>query len=89
MYRRLTLAVYELPDGIYVSDVQEKSDAKKKGILAGDVITEVNGEPVTTTEDINRIKNTLQVGEEILFTIWRNGELLEIAVELMDTNDLY
>ena len=80
---------YELPDGIYVSDVQEKSDAKKKGILAGDVITEVNGEPVTTTEDINRIKNTLQVGEEIHFTIWRNGELLEIAVELMDTNDLY
>ena len=80
---------YELPEGIYVSAVQENTDAAKKGVQAGDVITAVNGEPVKTTEDINRIKNTLQVGEEIHFTIWREGETLEISVELMDTNDVY
>ena len=74
---------------IFVITVLNSSPAEEAGLLAGDVITAVNGEPVKTTEDINRIKNTLQVGEEIHFTIWREGETLEISVELMDTNDVY
>lgn len=81
---------YELPEnGLYVSAVQEGSDAEKQGILPGDVIMQVNFQSVTTTEEINAIKNTLEVGDVMIFTIWRDGETLEFAVALMDTNDLY
>ncbi len=80
---------YELPEGLYVSDVQENSDAMKKGIQAGDIITEVTGQAVTTTEDVNRIKNTMKVGDEIQFRVWRDGETIQVSVQLMDTNDLY
>lgn len=80
---------YELPEGLYVSAVTEGTDAEAQGIRPGDVITQVNHEPVTTTDEINRIKNELQVGDTMLFTIWREGETLEIEITLMDTNDVY
>lgn len=80
---------YTLPDGLYVTEVSDGSDAKEKGIREGDVVTAANGTPVTTTEDISDIKNELQVGDVIVLTIWRNGEELEIPVTLVDTNDIY
>ena len=80
---------YELPAGLYVSAVSEGSDAEKQGILPGDIVTAVNGIPVTTTNEVNDIKNELQVGDTMTFRIWRDGEELEITVTLIDTNDIY
>lgn len=80
---------YGLPEGLYVSDVQEKSDAAKQGIKVGDIITEVNFQPVTTTEEVNEIKNSLLIGDVMIFQIWRDGETFEVEVVLMDTNDIY
>ncbi|MGI5976430.1 MAG: S1C family serine protease [Candidatus Limivicinus sp.] len=80
---------YDLPEGLYVSGVQENSDAAEKGIKSGDVITHVNFEAVTTTDEINDIKNSLEVGDVMIFTIWRDGETMDIEVILRDTNDVY
>ena len=80
---------YGLPDGLYVTAVTEGSDAEAKGILPGDVIMEVEHTPVTTTTEINEIKNKLRVGDSMSFTVWRDGEVLEFDVTLMDTNDVY
>lgn len=80
---------YELPEGLYISAVSEGSDAEAKGIQAGDIILEVNGVPVSTTDQVNDIKNELEVGDTMSFTIWREGETLEMDVMLMDTNDVY
>ena len=80
---------YELPEGLYVSAVSEGSDAKAKGIKPGDIITAVNGTPVTTTSEVNEIKNQFSVGDEMTFSIWRDGETMEITIVLVDTNDIY
>ena len=80
---------YTLPDGLYVMDVSDGSDAKEKGIKKGDVITAVNGTPVTTTNEISDIKNALQVGDTIVLTVWRDGESMDISVVLVDTNKIY
>lgn len=81
---------YGLPEkGLYVSSVQPGSDAEKQGIRPGDVVLQVNYQPVTTTDEINAIKNTLEVGDVMIFTIWRDGQEIEYAIALMDTNDLY
>lgn len=81
---------YGLPEkGLYVSAVQPGSDAEKQGIQPGDVILQVNYQPVTTTDEINAIKNTLEVGDVMIFTVWRDGQETEYAIALMDTNDLY
>ena len=80
---------YKLPEGLYVSEVSKGSDAEKQGIRTGDIILQVNHIPVTKTQEVNDIKNQYQVGDSLLFTIWREGETLEISVLLMDTNDIY
>ena len=71
---------YDLPTGLYVSAVEEKSDAAAKGIQQGDIITAVNGNPASATSDILTVKNTLSVGDTIAFTIWRDGETFDVDV---------
>ena len=80
---------YELPAGLYVTAVSEGSDAEKQGILPGDIVTAVNGTPVTTTEEINAMKQDLNVGDSMDFTIWRKGESFTVTVKLVDTIDIY
>ena len=80
---------YEIPNGLYVSEVSVGSDAAAKGIHIGDIIIALNGEPVYSTDDILAVKNTLEVGDSMRFTIWREGESFDVDVVLMDTNDLY
>ncbi len=80
---------YGIPGGLYVSEVSKGSDAEAKGIVEGDIVTAVNGEPVDSTDDIISVKNSLIVGDSISFTIWREGESFVVDVILVDTNDIY
>ena len=80
---------YDIPAGLYVSVVQENSDAQLKGVQVGDILTAVNGTPVSTTEEVSAIKDSLKVGDSMVLSLWREGEMLEVEIELMDTNDLY
>ncbi len=80
---------YELPSGLYISQVTPGSDAEAQGVRAGDILIEVNGIPVSSTEQVNDIKNEYQVGDALTFRLWRDGEELTVRVSLMDTNDVY
>jgi len=80
---------YGLPDGLYVTEVRENSDAARQGMEAGDVITKVNFEKAESADQVNAIKNTLEVGDVMIFEVWRDGEIMEFEVMLMDTNDVY
>ena len=80
---------YQLPDGLYITAVTKGSDAETQGVLPGDILTAVNGTPVTTTDEVNDIKNQFKVGDRLHFDIWRDGEELEFDVQLLDKNDIY
>lgn len=80
---------YDLPAGLYVSGVEEKSDAMAKGVQVGDIITAVNGIAVSTTAEIAAIKEPLSVGDVMRLTLWRDGVELEVEITLVETNDLY
>ena len=80
---------YGLPDGLYITAVSDGSDAKAQGIRAGDVLMKVNGQTVTDSQEVIDIRDTCSVGDTLLFTIWRDGTVLEIPVRVYDLNDLY
>ena len=80
---------YSLPSGLYVTEVTPGSGAERAGVKAGDVVTAVNGVEVTTTDEILAIKDEFVVGDMLPVTIWRDGEVIELEIELMDTNDVY
>ena len=79
---------YDIPQGLYVSTVTKGSDAEAKGIVRGDIITKVNGENVFTTADVAEAKEGLEAGDTLSFTVWRDGETLELTVKLMDPADM-
>lgn len=80
---------YDLPDGLYISDVVKSSDAYAKGIRPGDILTAVNGTAVTSTEEVNAIKDKCSVGDTLTLTLYRDGKTFDADVELYDVNDLF
>lgn len=79
----------ELPDGLHISSVKENGGAYQAGIRAGDVLTAVNGIPVTVSADVTEIKNEHEVGDTLTLTVYRDGEYLDFEVVLIDTGLIY
>ena len=75
--------------GLYISAVSEGSDAAAKGLRAGDIILKVDGVEVSATAEISAMKEELSVGDTMTFTIWREGEIFDVDIMLVDTNDVY
>ena len=75
--------------GLYISAVAEGSDALAKGIRPGDIILEVNGTVVHETAELSAMKDALSVGDTMHFKLLREGEIVELDIALVDTNDVY
>ncbi|MCI5753294.1 MAG: S1C family serine protease [Clostridiales bacterium] len=82
-------SAYDLPKGLYISQVSEGSDCEAAGIRVGDILTAVNGIPVTTTDEVSAIRDTMTVGDEMTLTVWRDGETFDAVIHLMEMSDLY
>jgi serine protease Do len=77
-----------LDHGLWVAQVEEKSDAWTQGIRTGDVLLSANGVELSVNDDLLELKNALAVGETIQFCLWREGETLDITVELVEQYSL-
>ncbi len=62
-----------------VDDVLPDSPAARAGIKAGDVVTAIEGQPVTVFEQIQR-NVSLNVGKTLTFEVNRGGQKLDIPV---------
>ena len=83
---------YKLPEGLYVSAVSNGSDCAAKGIKPGDIITAVNGNSVTTTDDVTDVIATLNVGDTMVLTVWRKDakpQVFDVTVRLKDVIEVY
>ena len=75
---------YHLPSGIYVTSVAEGSDAKAKGLSEGDVITAINDIPVTSIDELNKVKNQFVAGDTVTLTVYRGGQYYLVDIVLVD-----
>jgi S1-C subfamily serine protease len=69
-------------DGALVVEPQEGSPAAKAGILAGDVITAVNGTAVKDAGDLAKMIGGMDPGGSVKLTVWRNGEEKNFSLAL-------
>ena len=77
---------YKLVEGIYIVSLDEYSSAEKAGLKIGDVIIEANGKKITTMNELNEIKNTLKIGDQMTLKINRDGKEKEITLTLGEQN---
>ena len=57
----------------------------KAGLLPGDYILTSGETPITTSDDVLRLRRKYHVGDEMPMTIWRDGEILEVILQLEQT----
>ena len=70
---------YGIPAGAAIQAVSEDGPAAQAGLQKGDVITTVDGKTMTSKELVSYIGEA-SVGQEMVFSIYRQGEELEITV---------
>ena len=69
-------------EGALVAEPQADSPAAKAGIVAGDVITAVNGHPVKDAHDLAKQIGSMTPGATIRLTVWRKGEEKSFSLTL-------
>ncbi len=77
-----TASANNLVEGVYVRDVETFSAAEKAGIKIGDVIVAADGTSITTMDELNEIKNSHSIGDEMTITVNRDGEEIDLTVTL-------
>ncbi len=78
-------AYYKLPTGVYVDKVAPGSAAAAADIRPGDIITAIDGETVSSTEQMQLIKNRYKSGDVITLTIYRFGMDINVILILGDS----
>jgi serine protease Do len=76
------------PDGALVASVAPDSPAAKAGLQPGDVITEVNGEPVTSSGSLSSRIGLMTPGQTAHLKVWRDKESRDVAVNLTNAEDV-
>ena len=76
---------YDAPDGVGIISIIEGSGAEKAGLQKNDVITGIDGIPIITPVDFQ--KADLKPGETVTVTVQRDGQLLQLPVEIMPSPD--
>jgi len=59
--------------GVVVSDVKQGSFAEDLGLNRGDVVLEVNKQPVNNPDDFSKIESSLKSGQDVVFLVRPRG----------------
>lgn len=74
---------FDRPGGVLISALHGASPFRKAGVRAGDVILEVNGQPVNTPAEMLFHMSVAGLGTELGFVLFRDGEALGGTLELI------
>lgn len=73
---------YNFPMGACIISVTEGGAADKAGLQVQDFIIAIDGNTITTTEELNEYKNQHDAGEQVVLTIVRQGQQMDVTVTL-------
>lgn len=81
----------EIPQGAYIIEVVPGSGADKAGIVAGDIITKIDGKSVDTQNFISEFVRSKKPGDKISIEVWKDngaqGETKTIQAVLQEASD--
>jgi serine protease Do len=74
----------ETTEGLIITEIRRYSEAERRGLARGDIITEVNRQKVETVKDLRDILKKLSAGEAVMIRIIRerNRNATEFFVTL-------
>ncbi len=66
--------LYNYPEGLYITNVINDSPAYIANMRKGDIITEINGQPITPSMDINHFLKSQPVGSLVNILVYRSSD---------------
>ena len=82
------ITVAETRYGLFISGVTEGTGAEKAGLKEGDMISCVDDKTVKTSAELNDIRDTKKPGDKLRFKIIRDGQVMELDVELVESSQV-
>ena len=76
------LGVKGKAQGVVVTGVEPESSAEKAGVMRGDVIREINRQPVKSVKEFEKVSSGLKKGENVLILIDRRGNALFLSAKI-------
>ena len=71
---------YGLPKGAAVKSVAEGGPAEEAGLQVNDIITHIDGEQITGSNDLVKRVGDAAVGDKLTLTVYRQGSTLELTL---------
>ena len=78
------ISISETRYGLFISGISEGSGAEAAGLQVNDMILEVDGQAVSSTSEINEIRDEKKPGDYLTFKILRDSNTMEISVQLTE-----
>lgn len=72
--------------GAFVSQVMPNSSAAKAGIKAGDVITSLNGKPISSFAALRAEVGSMPIGSKVTLGLLRDGKPVNVSLELQQSS---
>jgi serine protease Do len=79
---------YNMPIGVYITEVSSMSAAERCGLQRGDIITSFDNEPVTSADDLNAIKSKQKPGNIVEIVVDRNGNQMTLSIVIPQPTDI-
>jgi serine protease Do len=68
--------------GVVVTSVEPDSGADKAGLMPGDVIREINRQPVKSVKEFEKVSSAVKKGDNVLILINRRGNALFLSAKV-------
>ena len=75
---------YRMPAGLYITAVDEDSDAAAQGIEPGDILLQVGMTRITGPDDLNTLLYSTQVGDTLETIIYRSGKQYAVTLTVTE-----
>ena len=75
------------PEGALVSSVDPAGPAAKAGLLPGDVIRRIDGQPIVASGDLPALIGQSLPGQKINIEVWRQGQARSLSAQLADASE--
>lgn len=72
--------------GAFVSQVMPNSSAAKAGIKAGDMITSLNGKPISSFAALRAEVGSMPIGSKVTLGLLRDGKPVNVSLELQQSS---
>ena len=79
----------DLVEGKQIASFMQNSTAKEAGLAVDDIITHING--ISVVEQSNALADAIassNIGDSIVLTVWRDGEVNDCTVTIGDINTM-